>query len=108
MCKKRKFDLLFENIIKEYREEDDLMSDCYSADAYNKKAAKNGTESQKIVLARNPNTSSEILETLANDINSAVRRYVAENPSTPNYILRQLVNDQDEFVRRSAMNNFHN
>ena len=41
-------------------------------------------------LAENPNTSSTILEKLANDEYSIVRRRVVLNPNTPEYILLSL------------------
>ena len=50
-------------------------------------------------LARNPNTSQETLERLANDNDWEVRYYVARNPNTPPEILERLENDRDPHVR---------
>ena len=52
-----------------------------------------------IDLAGNPNTSPEILDSLANGNNWEVRRYVAFNPNTSTETLDRLANDFDHWVR---------
>jgi hypothetical protein len=57
------------------------------------------SEKQKLELAKNPDTSSGLLEFLASDENEEVRRRVAENINTPPEILEQLATDKDPYVR---------
>ncbi|VEP18345.1 conserved hypothetical protein [Hyella patelloides LEGE 07179] len=57
--------------------------------------------------AQNPSTKSIILEQLACDENSSIRRNVAENPSTPPETLELLAKDSNNGVRNSAAGN-HN
>jgi|688.fasta_scaffold1562205_1 hypothetical protein len=54
---------------------------------------------QKLKAARDPNTSPEILETLASDGNWNVRYWVARNPNTSIKILELLATDEDYIVR---------
>jgi hypothetical protein len=56
-------------------------------------------------LARNPNTSTETLELLANDKDSSVRFWVARNPNTPAETLERLANDRDSCVRECVAYN---
>jgi hypothetical protein len=53
-------------------------------------------------VARNPSTPLIILEMLALEENEVVRGQVAENPSTPVSILEMLSLDKDEWVRRGV------
>ena len=57
---------------------------------------------EKLKLARNKNTSPEILEKLADDEDANVRETVAENPRTPVDILRKLALDEDVHVSKAA------
>jgi hypothetical protein len=51
------------------------------------------------MIARNPNTSVETLQTLATDEYSGVRCCVARNPKTPVEILQTLATDKNSNVR---------
>ena len=53
----------------------------------------------KVDLAKNPNTSLEILTILSKDENSAVRHWVADHPNVPVKILVGFVKDEDWCVR---------
>lgn len=57
------------------------------------------SEKQKLELAKNPDTSSGLLEFLATDKNDEVRRYVARNSNTPTELLEVLANDEALSVR---------
>jgi hypothetical protein len=57
------------------------------------------TEKQKLELAKNPDTSSGMLEFLATDENEEVRGNVAENINTPSEILERLATDRSYWVR---------
>jgi Leucine rich repeat variant len=46
-------------------------------------------------LARNPNTSPEVLSRLAEDPDAGVREVVAYNPNTPPEVLAPLAGDAD-------------
>jgi hypothetical protein len=48
----------------------------------------------KIELAQNPNTSPEVLQTLATDKSSNVRRYVAKNPNYKSNKTLELTSEQ--------------
>jgi 3-methyladenine DNA glycosylase AlkC len=54
---------------------------------------------EKIELAKNPNTPSEVLKVLATDENSYVRYCVAKNPNTPSEVLKVLATDENYTVR---------
>ena len=54
---------------------------------------------QKINAARNPNTSTKILELLATDEDYVVRYRVARNPNTPIKTLELLATDEYSDVR---------
>lgn len=54
---------------------------------------------EKIELARNPNTSIEVLEQLSKDEYFRVRIEVAINNNTPSNVLVELSNDKDYRVR---------
>jgi len=56
-------------------------------------------------VARNPNTSLEMLDTLAQDEDRWVRSGVAKNPSTSLKALKYLVNDGDYEVATLALAN---
>ncbi len=56
-------------------------------------------------LARNPNTSPESLERLANDEDSCVRYWIARNPNTLPETLDRLANDYDWVVRHGVVRN---
>jgi hypothetical protein len=56
----------------------------------------------KLRLARDSQTSSEILEQLATDGDSNVRICVALHPNTPPEILEQLATDESSNVRRGV------
>ena len=56
-------------------------------------------------LAKNPNTTPETLERLADDENWWVRYRVAYNPNTSPETLERLANDEDYCVRSSVANN---
>ena len=58
-----------------------------------------------LILARNPNTSVEILQQLAGDKSPNVRARVARNPNTPVEILQQLAGDEDFDVRKAIAKN---
>ena len=54
---------------------------------------------ERIKLARNPNTSVETLSVLATDENPSVRYWVARHPNTPVETLSVLATDEDSDVR---------
>lgn len=56
-------------------------------------------------LARNPNTSPEILKILASYKNRYLKRAVAKNPNTPPEAFIKLANDDDEYVRVAVAKN---
>ena len=56
-------------------------------------------------LAKNKNTSPEILEKLAEDEDKNVRKAVAKNPKTPVDILKKLVEDKKWEVRYEVAEN---
>jgi len=56
-------------------------------------------------VARNPNASLEVLDTLAQDEDRWVRLGVAGNPSTSSKALKYLVNDGDYEVATLALAN---
>jgi len=60
---------------------------------------------EKLELARNPNTSQELLQVLATDKYPYVRCWVARNPNTPQETLKVLATDEDSDVRCEAKNN---
>ena len=53
----------------------------------------------KRTLARDPQSSPELLEALSRDEADVVRWEVAKNPSTPLHVLEELAYHDDEFVR---------
>ena len=59
----------------------------------------------RISVARNPNTSADVLTELAKDSYWCVRSYVARNPNTPADVLTELAKDSDYIVRRNAAGN---
>ena len=59
----------------------------------------------KINLLENNNASPEIIEELAEDEDSYVRKEVAYNPNTPVEVLRKLTGDEDKDVRWGAIRN---
>ena len=56
-------------------------------------------------LAQDPNTTPEILKTLATDGDSSVRCRVAQNPNTTPEILKVLATDDNDYVRYDAAHN---
>ena len=60
---------------------------------------------EKINLAKNKNTSPEILEKLVEDEDANVRETVAENPNTPAEFLKNLAEDRDWFIRWEVASN---
>jgi len=50
-------------------------------------------------LAQDPNTTPEILKSLATDGHPGVRYWVARNPNTTPEILKSLATDDDYYVR---------
>lgn len=77
-----------------------------SGDRIKRAPAVAGTETDRRLLAANsPLCPSEMLEQLAADPDSIIRRSVAKNPSCPLEALTQLARDKDTFVRvRVAQN----
>jgi hypothetical protein len=59
----------------------------------------------RVKLAGNPATPVVVLEALAKDEDSDVRRAVAGNPSTPVKLLEEIAKAKDEWVRRALANN---
>ena len=57
------------------------------------------TLNQKNELARNPNTSLELLTLLIRDKCSIVRWHVTDNPNTPPKTLTLLAKDKESYVR---------
>ena len=60
---------------------------------------------ERVNLAADPNTSTEILTRLSEDEDSWVRWGVAENPNTPAEILNRLSKDKDQEVRWGVAEN---
>ena len=60
---------------------------------------------EKIKLAKNPNTPTEILKVLATDKNVVVRYGVAQNPNTPVETLKVLATDEYYGVRYGVAEN---
>ena len=56
-------------------------------------------------IARDPDTSVDVLIDLANGSDSIVKMTVAENPNTPIDILEMLSSDEDEIVRWGVTQN---
>jgi hypothetical protein len=56
-------------------------------------------------VARDPNTSPEILKLLATDKDSYVRCWVAQNPNTPLETIQLLATDVSPYVRGHAVKN---
>ena len=54
---------------------------------------------EKLELAKDPNTSQELLKSLATDEDSDVRWVVARNPNTSQETLRLLATDEYSYVR---------
>ena len=59
----------------------------------------------RISVARNPNTSADVLTELAKDSDYIVRRNAAGNPNTPADVLTELAKDSDYDVRISVARN---
>jgi hypothetical protein len=55
------------------------------------------TVEEKINIAKNPNTSAEILSELAKDKNDGIRCAVAMNPNTPEKVLFSLLLEDNCF-----------
>ena len=60
---------------------------------------------EKIYLAKNPNTSQELLQILATDKDWGVRYRVSDNPNTSQELLQVLATDEDVHVRWEAREN---
>jgi hypothetical protein len=63
------------------------------------------SESDKILLSKDPKTPEETLLILATDVNPDVRYFVAQNPNTPPKALEQLAIDEYHGVRCCVANN---
>lgn len=70
-----------------------LLNDCETVPGYG---------SVRSGLASNPDTPTDILESLAEENYSNVRERVAQNPNTPLSLIKELINDRDTQVAQIA------
>jgi 3-methyladenine DNA glycosylase AlkC len=63
------------------------------------------SESDNILLSRDPKTPPKTLQALATDVNPDVRYFVAQNPNTPTKVLEQLATDENWRVRCGVAHN---
>lgn len=61
------------------------------------------SDSSAFVLARDPLTSSDVLEELSEHSGDHIRRLVAANPSTPGHTLKYLLEDEDTMVIHTVL-----
>ena len=72
------------------------------SEAFNKLKLTESTYQDKLKLAQDPGTSSDILSKLEFHDNPNIRQCIAENPNTPLEVLVNLAGDSSETVRDTA------
>lgn len=77
----------------------------FTAKLFSRRQGKNHTElteTDKLALARSPETPATTLLNLSTDANSAVRNELVFNPFVPATVLFKLASDDDQFIRAQA------
>jgi hypothetical protein len=69
---------------------------------YTEEQIRNMGVGEKLDLAKNPNTSIDVLEVLSRDKTWTIRRRAALNPNTPVDVLKDLATDKEERVREEV------